>query len=363
MLFLLFAIILLAGGTTAFFYLAPQIGGEADGARLDRMVASKNNKEGKFQNPVETTLGAPTAHAFIKFLQKGVERTPDSTITTVPFNKALFEGTDTNQLLLSWFGHSSMLLRIDGKNLLIDPVFGERASMFTFMGPKRYDYSQHVTVDDMPRIDAVIISHDHYDHLDYETIIQLKDKVSQYFLPLGVGAHLASWGIPEAHMKELDWWEEIEVNKDIRLAFTPSRHFSGRAFRDRFNTLWGSWVIMGANRRIFYSGDSGYFEGFKEIGKKYGPFDFAMMECGQYYKDWASIHMMPEETAQAAVDVQAKVAMPVHWGKFTLSLHPWKEPVQRFLTEAKRLGLETTTPLAGEVVVISEQMTQRNWWD
>ncbi len=216
-------------------------------------------------------------------------------------------------------------------------------------------------VDNLPLLDAVILSHDHYDHLDYETITELKDRVKHFYAPLGVGAHLEEWGVPGSAITEMDWWESTSHN-GLELTLTPARHFSGRGF-SRFETLWGSWVIAGRDQKVFFNGDSGYFPGFKEIGEKYGPFDITLMECGAYNEKWAEIHMMPEETVQAHLDLNGEILLPIHWGKFNLSLHPWKEPVERMTQKAKELGVRVCTPEVGDVICIGSRVPSSRWWE
>lgn len=348
-----------------FFRTAPQIGGEAKGARLERMKQAPNYQDGKFQNVVETkmemtwkTLRKTLGHYL--FADKS-DKNPKETIQVVPFNKAAF-AADTSDVVFAWFGHSTILLKMQDVTLLIDPVIvGERASMFSFMGPERFDYSHHITLEELPDIDAVLLSHDHYDHLDYPTIQALKGKVKRFYLPLGVGAHFEAWGIPEEQIIELNWWDELDF-RGLKLAFTPTRHFSGRGFGDRFKTLWGSWVIASGSRKLYFSGDSGYFPGFKEIGQKYGPFDLTFIECGAYNEGWSEIHMFPEQTAQAHLDLQGRLLMPIHWGKFDLSLHPWKESVNRLTQKAEEEGIELFTPEVGKMVTLQQQSELDDWW-
>jgi L-ascorbate metabolism protein UlaG (beta-lactamase superfamily) len=264
---------------------------------------------------------------------------------------------------LTWFGHSAFLLEIEGKNILIDPMFGPTPAPHPWLGRHRFTEGLPIEIAKLPKIDAVIFSHDHYDHLDYESIQKLKDKVGQYYTPLGVGSHLIKWGVPAENVHELNWWEEIKY-EELTFKCTPARHFSGRAFGDRFSTLWASWVIQSQSQNIYFSGDSGYGPHFKTIGDKCGPFDFAMMECGQYDKRWDNIHMMPEETAQAAVDIKAKNFMPIHWGAFVLALHTWKDPIERVTKKAAELGIPITTPQIGESIVLElPERPTRRWWE
>lgn len=367
MLILVSIILVIVLAVIIFFRTAPQIGGKATGERLERMKAAPNYEDGKFQNTVETkmdmtweTLRKTLAHYL--FADKS-KKNPQEVIAVKPFDAQAFSQVPEDSIAFTWFGHSSILMRINGVTILADPILeGERASMFSFMGPERFEYSDQITVEDLPEIDAVILSHDHYDHLDYPTIKVLKERVDRFFLPLGVGAHFAAWGVPEEHITELNWWDEVDI-KGVKLAFTPTRHFSGRGFGDRFHTLWGSWVVMGPNKRIYFSGDSGYFPGFKEIGDKYGPFDLTFMECGAYNEGWSEIHMFPEETAQAHLDVQGKLLMPIHWGKFDLSLHPWKESVQRLSKKAKEERISLFTPEVGQMISLSDSSNLDTWWE
>ena len=219
-----------------------------------------------------------------------------------------------------------------------------------------------IEIESLPQIDVVILSHDHYDHLDYGSIIKLKDKVGMFYVPLGLGAHLIEWGVPIERVKELDWWEEI-VHDRLVFKCAPAQHFSGRGMTDRMNTLWASWVIQSEKENIFFSGDSGYGNHFKAIGEKYGPFDFAMIECGQYNDLWSDIHMFPEETAQAAVDLEAKRMMPIHWGAFKLALHEWTDPVERVIKKAKELKVEIVVPQIGsEVNMKNPIIDEIQWW-
>ena len=364
---LLGVILLLVLVTVVFFYTAPQIGARAQGERLARMKEVANYEYPVFLNTIETKMEMPkgTMGKLFRhyFLEDKSKKNPSSPIKVEPFNKDRFDEIPEDSIVFTWFGHSTILMKVDGVTLLADPVLvGKRASMFTFLGPRRFRYSSNVTIDDLPEVDAMILSHDHYDHLDYPTIKALKERVGKFFLPLGVGAHFERWGVPPEKITELNWWEEVEL-EGLKLAFTPTRHFSGRGLRDRFHTLWGSWVIMASKKRLYFSGDSGYFPGFKEIGEKYGPFDLTFMECGAYNEGWSEIHMFPEETAQAHIDVKGKLLMPIHWGKFDLSLHPWKESVDRLASKAEEEGIRLFTPKVGEMVSLADSADLDPWWE
>lgn len=350
-----------------FFKTAPQIGGSASGQRLKENQRSAQYRDGKFFNSVQTNTDFPISKYFevmYQFVTNTKGREPEEKIETFAFDAEKWTARNEDEIMLSWFGHSSVLIKMEGKTILADPVFGERASMFSFMGPKKFDFSHHMDATLLPQIDLVIISHDHYDHLDYSTMTQLKDRVKLFYVPLGVASHLESWGIPAENIKTFDWWEEQSLDQNIKLTFTPTRHFSGRGLTDKFNTLWGSWVIEGNNQKMYFSGDSGYFPGFKEIGDNFGVFDLVLIECGAYNKEnWPDIHMLPEQSVQAALDVNAKLAMPIHWGKFNLALHLWKDPIQRFKKEADLKNLSTHTPQVGAVLAIPSEASKEEWWE
>ncbi|GAB3266952.1 MBL fold metallo-hydrolase [Larkinella harenae] len=359
-------LVLLILGVVAFVNLSPQFGANATGERLKRIQASPNYKDGTFQNLVPTTLDLSLSKmvpATWKMLTGVPGAEPTDTIQTVPFDAAVFEGNgDSNQVAISWFGHSSLLIRIQGKTLLTDPVFGERASFASFSGPKRFLYNHYMDVNELPHVDAVLLSHDHYDHLDYGTFTRLKGKVKQFFVPLGVGAHLEKWGIAPEQITELDWHESAKMG-DLTLVCAPARHFSGRGLTNRNGTLWCSWALLGTKKRVYYGGDTGYYPGLKTVGEKYGPFDVALLECGAYNEDWIDIHMMPEQTAQAQLDVRADLLIPIHWAKFNLALHTWRDPIQRLLKKSAELGTQVATPRIGEVVVLDSPLPTGHWWE
>ena len=351
--------------TVLFMNLSPQFGAKAVGDRLKKVQGSENFAEGKFQNNVPTQTGIKNISdipgMMFKFFKAEPGQRPDWEIPVDQKDSIEIVNTKEEEAKLTWFGHSAFLLELDGEKILLDPMLGEVPAPAPFLGQKRFSNSLPITIEKLPHIDAIIISHDHYDHLDYESIKQLKEKTKHFYVPLGIGAHLERWGVAKENITELDWWEETQ-HKHIKLVATPARHFSGRGMTDGNATLWASWVIHGKNERIFFSGDGGYFDGFKKIGEKYGPFDLAMMECGQYNEMWSDIHMMPEETAQACADVQGKVLLPMHWGAFKLALHDWRDPIERVSKKADELGLELTTPRIGETVIINKNYPNTDWW-
>ncbi|MFC5410430.1 MBL fold metallo-hydrolase [Larkinella bovis] len=359
-------LVVLILSVVVFVNWAPQFGASATGERLKRIQASPNYKDGTFQNLVPTSLDLSLSKiipATWKMLTGVPGAEPADTIQTVPFDAAVFEGNGgPDQVAISWFGHSSLLIRIQGKTLLTDPVFGERVSMVSFSGPKRFPYDRYMDVDGLPHVDAVVMSHDHYDHLDYETFTKLKGRVGRFFVPLGVGAHLEKWGIAPEQITELDWHESAKLG-DLTLVCAPARHFSGRGLTNRNGTLWCSWALLGTQKRVYYGGDTGYYPGLKTVGEQYGPFDVALLECGAYNEDWIDIHMMPEQTAQAQLDVKADLLIPIHWGKFNLALHTWRDPIQRLLKRSAELGTKVATPQIGEVFVLGGSIPEAHWWE
>ena len=296
----------------------------------------------------------------LEFLGKGIDRKPTTLLPAIRTDLRKLSG---DLPVLVWFGHSSYLLHINGKNILIDPVFSRRASPFQFIGIKSYEVTNPYTVDNMPDIDLLIITHDHYDHLDYTTMKSLKTKVKKVCTTLGVGTHLRFWGFSENIISEFDWWDSETVIPGIQLTSVPARHFSGRTLT-RNKTLWSAFVLKTTQHSLYLGGDSGYDENmFRDIGNKCGPFDLALLECGQYNTMWPSIHMMPEETVKASVLLKAKALLPVHWGKFTLSLHPWYEPIERVVDYAAKAGVEIVTPMIGERVIVGESYPNAAWWE
>ncbi|MEO6931299.1 MAG: MBL fold metallo-hydrolase [Chitinophagaceae bacterium] len=352
-----------------FFSSAPQIGGKSRGKRLEKIISSPGYSNGKFQNVVETPIDMPlpvmmkTGYEFLKPGTKG--RIPEIPIDTAPFDKIAFElAGNEGEAAITWFGHSSLLIKIHGKTFLTDPVLvGERASMVSFIGPKRFPYKHHVAIEQLPKIDTVLLSHDHYDHLDYNTILALRSRVAKFIVPLGVGAHLERWGIAAENIEEYNWWDKIVFDENINMVCTPSRHFSGRSLTERNTTLWCSWIIEGRKEKIYFGADSGYSPTFREIGTKYGPFDLTILECGAYSEYWPAIHMMPEETLQAHIDLDGNRLMPIHWGKFSLSLHGWKEPIQRLKILAETRGVTLVYPRIGQIIKIAESVNLTDWWE
>jgi L-ascorbate metabolism protein UlaG (beta-lactamase superfamily) len=261
-----------------------------------------------------------------------------------------------------WFGHSSYFIQFEGLKMLVDPVLSGRASPIPGM-VKAFAGTDVIRPSALPALDYVLITHDHYDHLDYETVQQLKSKTGHWITSLGVGAHLEYWGIPADKITELDWWESTALQGGCTITATPARHFSGRGLK-RAQSLWSSFVVQTPRHRFYLGGDSGWDSHFQEIGKRFGSFDLAILECGQYHPYWKHIHMMPEEVAEAAGQLGAKCLLPVHWAKFSLALHPWDEPINRLLKAAAGKPFRVLTPMIGQTVVLySDEDYGQNWWD
>ena len=267
---------------------------------------------------------------------------------------------DNTQLM--WFGHSSFLLQTANQNLLFDPIFSDVAAPHPVLGSKRYSNKLPIEPENLPAIDAVVISHDHYDHLDYPSIMKIDAKVKHYYVPLGVGQHLLHWGIAPERISEMDWWQAADLN-DIKLTLTPARHFSGRRLGNNNSTLWGGWMVEAQDQQLYFSGDSGYGPHFKKIGQRFGPIDMALLEASQYNIRWQAIHMLPNESVQAAKDLGARIMMPVHWGAFTLSLHPWDEPAEKTTLLAQQQDQLIVIPRIGELMqLLDEPVIRQAWW-
>ncbi len=317
--------------------------------------------DGKFQNQqvsYETTLSDMLEMIKAHFTSKREAPMP---ATELPYRRlSAYELGSESDPVLYRLGHSSVLMRLDGEYLLTDPVFSERASPISFVGPKRF-HPVPVTVEELPYIKAVIISHDHYDHLDKATIEALNAKVETFVTPLRVGARLRDWGVAEDKIVELDWWQSTTLGT-IKLTATPAQHFSGRGLFDRDQTLWASWVIEAAQAKLFFSGDSGYFDGFKAIGEKFGPFDITMIETGAYNALWSEIHMLPEQSVQAHLDLKGRAMLPIHNATFDLALHDWYEPLERVQQAAEQQQVNLLTPMMGVAVSLQQPVADHAWW-
>ncbi|MFF7215505.1 MBL fold metallo-hydrolase [Streptomyces sp. NPDC008238] len=344
--------------------LIPAFGDNPYGERMERIRRSPNFADGVFTNPV----GARTAPSgsMLRFartyFRKGerIRRAPAGDIPLHTTTLADLAAPPASGLRLTWMGHSTVLAEIDGRRVLFDPVWGERCSPFSFVGPKRL-HEPPVALKELGEADAIVISHDHYDHLDMPTIKALAGSGTRFVVPLGVGAHLERWGVPADRMTELDWHESTQV-AGLTLTATPARHFCGRAIRNTQHTLWASWVLAGPEHRVYHSGDTGYFPGFAEIGEAYGPFDATMVQIGAYSDFWPDIHMTPEEGVRAHQDLRGEVMLPIHWGTFNLAPHPWEEPAEGTVTAALAVGARVAVPRPGEPFEPVAGLPLDPWW-
>ena len=348
-----------------FINLSPQFGGVASKQQQELFSKSKHYKDGKFLNnggvKMEMSLKDSFKAMWILF-KSNSKAEPNKNIAVQKIDSITIANYNSKTRFI-WFGHSTFLLQIKGKNLLIDPMFGNVPAPNPLLGNNRFSNKLPIEIEKLPYIDAVLITHDHYDHLDYQSIKKLKDKVNMFYTPLGIGIHLLKWGVEKERIIELDWWQEIKYD-ELTIRCTPAQHFSGRGISDREKTLWCSWIIQSDDENLFFSGDSGYASHFKEIGDQYGPFDFAFMECGQYNNLWPLVHMLPEETAQAGLDIKAKKMMPIHWGAFKLASHSWTDPVERISKKAKELNVDLVIPKTGEIIEIGLNNSEEiyPWW-
>jgi len=330
--------------------------------KMEKIEKSKQYKEGKFvgyKSGPEWKLGKVLPIMW-DFLFTGNDRKPVVELPTQKVDFSEITNAKNDELKVTWIGHSAQIINIDGKIILADPIFDESTA---FMGPSRYNGEVPLILEDLPEIDLVVISHNHYDHFNSMTLEEIHPKVKHFIVPLMVGAQLENLGVPREKIIELDWWDEVSLFDDFLVALTPTQHFSGRGLFDRDETLWGSFVIQGPHHNIYFSGDSGYFEGFKEIGDKYGPFDYTFMECGAYNEKWKFVHMFPEETVQAHIDLKGKILQPMHWGTFDLALHAWYDPMIRVAKAADSLGIILSTPIVGETITINENLVTDRWWE
>ena len=344
---------------TAYVWFYPVFGGKPDAESLKRIQASPHFNGEIFVNLEATEVATDSEQRtglgdflFTYFFPK------DGKIPLEPLPSEKFDATQLHNGALVWFGHSAVLLQTAGKRILLDPAF-YRATPLAF-GGNPFPQNNPTLPPDLPPLDVILLSHDHYDHLDYRAISELKDKTGHFYVPLGVKAHLQRWGIADDKITELDWYEESHLG-EVKITLAPARHFSGRNFTNRFSTLWGSWVLQAPDFSLFFNGDSGYGKHFKEIGERFGPFDLVLMENGAYNSSWAQIHMQPEQSVQAALDVRARTVVPIHWAKYDLSLHDWREPIERFTATAKGQPLQVATPLLGEIFDYRTP-PQRDWW-
>jgi len=360
---LIFIVVLVVAGLASTGWL-DALGAAPKGERLARIQRSPNYRDGAFRN-TDTTNTAPntgTWEMLRRWLGGKEQRVPPGPLPIVKIARGNFDRPPESGLRATWLGHSTVLVEIDGSRVLLDPVWARRASPSSLIGPKRF-FPPPLALEDLPPIDAIMTSHDHYDHLDRGVIRALAKSSSQsaarFIVPLGVGAHLERWGISPERITELDWGESTTVGP-LTLTATPARHFSGRGLSDRNHTLWASWSIKGPVHRVFHSGDTGPFSGFGEIGLQHGPFDLTLVKIGAYDDSWPDIHLSPEQAVDAHGKLRGKVMLPIHWGTFNLAFHRWDEPADRVV--AAGVGTTVVVPKPGESVEPARPSRVESWW-
>jgi len=341
------------------------LGANPRGEEREQLETSLNYGDETFINPVETDNGLDWSEFREIRRREKVDREPSIEIPVTPPPDDAFETRhDSDSIRVTWIGHATTLVEFDGFRVLTDPIFGERCSPVRFAGPKRL-HRPGIELEDLPEVDAIIISHDHYDHLDQASAKALAAKGVPFFVPLGVGAHLRRWGIED--VTELDWWQHAEVRntkgEQLRLQATPARHFSGRGALAQDRTLWASWALLGPRHRVWFGGDTGYFDGFKEIGEKLGPFELTIVPIGAYDRTWKEIHVNPEEAIQTHLDVRGEVMLPIHWGTFNLGLHAWDEPIQRAIEAANEHDVRLLTPTPGQLIDTAALPSPSQWFE
>jgi L-ascorbate metabolism protein UlaG (beta-lactamase superfamily) len=326
------------------------------------MTLARSSKKGrKYQNPTPTDMGGlgMMIPVLKEYINNKAENTPKQPLGPFTTDVAVYETPPKTGLRITWIGHSSLLIEIDGKRILTDPVWSDRVSFTQWFGPKRF-FLPPIALNQLPPLDAVIISHDHYDHLDENTINYFKGKAVPFICSMGVGRLLMKFGIDSHYIHQLEWGDAIMVSHDCVVTAAPARHFSGRGITGRNETLWSSFVIRGPKHNIFFGADSGWFPGFAAIGDAFGPFDLTMLEIGAYGKHWPDIHMGPDHASNAHLALRGKLMMPIHWGTFNLAPHAWFEPIERLLGYAKEKNINLFVPSPGEPTEVKEYVS--GWW-
>jgi L-ascorbate metabolism protein UlaG (beta-lactamase superfamily) len=343
------------------------LGAAPKGERLARILRSPNYKDGAFRNlPESTRLTAKVSNRNMlrRWLGGHEQRVPPGSMPIVRLTKADFAVPPASGLRATWLGHSTVLVEIDGARVLFDPVWARRASPSSIIGPKRF-FPPPLALEDLPPLDAIVASHDHYDHLDRGVVRALARSPAQararFIVPLGVGAHLERWGVAPERITELDWSESTTLGA-LMFTATPARHFSGRGFNDRNHTLWASWSVTGPAHRVFHSGDTGPFSGFGTIGAAHGPFDLTLIKIGAYDDMWPDIHLTPEQAVDANSKVGGKMMLPIHWGTFNLAFHAWDEPAERVVAAAVASGTQLVMPKPGESIEPATPKPIERWW-
>lgn len=354
------AVAALAGAVT-WAATGEATGAVPSGARRAAMEASPRWRGDRFENPLPRAP-MPFWESLVTWARGAANTRPDGPVPIVTRSGRDFSSPPASGLRITWLGHSTSLVEIDGARFLLDPMWGERASPFRWVGPRRF-HPPPLPLSELPPVDAVVISHDHYDHLDHGTVVALRDRVPLWVVPLGVGAHLERWGVPDARIVERDWWGEVVVG-GVRVVATPARHFSGRSvlMLRQDQTLWAGWVLAGPSRRVYYSGDTAMFPGFADIGARLGPFDAVLLDTGAYHRLWADVHLGPEQAVAARQAIGSGLFVPVHWGTFDLAIHSWTEPVERVLAAAAAARIPVAVPRPGESVEPAEPPAVTRWW-
>lgn len=351
--------------THGIMELMKSLGRTPDGTRLERIRASVRWAGERFRNlhPILAGLRDPNAPmpSLREFLCGGVRRMPPGPLPALSPLESWSKPPGSG-LRVTWLGHSTVLIEIDGLRVLTDPVWGPRASPSRFIGPKRFQ-PVPVLLRALPPVDLVLVSHDHYDHLDYPTIRQLRRHTVPFVTSLGVGAHLEAWGIAPERIVELDWWESFSLpNADLTVTAAPSQHFSGRTIKTRNTTLWSSLVIRSPRHAVFFSGDTGLTTEYREIRERLGPFDLTMLEVGGWHPSWGDMHLGPENALEAHALLGGGAFLPIHWGTFALAMHPWDQPAETLLRLAPAAGARLLMPRLGEAIEPSHDRELEGWW-
>lgn len=339
------------------------LGAHPDPAELARRAKRSRYVVGRFHNeePTSLALDASPARVAAQMVFGGEIRVPGTPLPVLPRTGAELARHSGTGLRTTWLGHSSVLVEIEGVRILTDPVFSERIGPSPVIGPRRF-HPVPVSVPELPPLDAILVSHDHYDHLDLATIDALAPRGERFVVPLGVGTHLRAWGIADERIVELDWWEEVAIRDGVRIRALPSRHFSGRGPNDRMRTLWASWALLGREKKVFFSGDTGYHGSFGRIGEEVGSFDLAMLEVGAFHPAWWRIHLGPENASRAFGELGAKLFLPIHWGTYSLAMHHWWDPIEGVLSHFGGRGHRFATPRPGESVEPGVSLPDDAWW-
>ena len=368
-LFYIVIIIIILIIAVYLFMKTSAFGALPSGKSLEKVKASKNYVDGEFKNKESTELLTNTKKTPIKrLLEFAFEKDPEGTVpdSELPSIKTDLKSLEPNEDVMVWFGHSSLFIQIAGKKILVDPVFSKYASPVPFTN-KAFDGTNIYDVDDLPEIDILLITHDHYDHLDYPTIKKLKDKVNKVIVPLGVDAHLLRWDFDKDKITTVDWDDEVTIDDNLKIYALESRHFSGRSFSNRNQSLWVAYLIEekleDKDYKLFLSGDGGYSGRFKEFKERFGKIDFAAMESGQYNKEWALIHSSPEDVVMASQDMEVENLFPIHNSKFKLSNHTWDDPLKRLDKLTENTNLKLLTPMIGEKIYLHKENSFTKWWE